>query len=60
MSIITRTDFMRYIAENAGKMSIKIRNLMTEDVISVHRHHTINHVIDEMNKNEIARVIVKR
>ena len=59
VGILTRTDFMRYIAENAGKMSIKIRNLMTEDVISVHRHHTINHVIDEMNKNEIARVIVK-
>jgi CBS domain-containing protein len=59
VGILTRTDFMRYIAENAGKMSTKIRNLMTEDVISVHRHHTINHVIDEMNRNEIARVIVK-
>ena len=32
---------------------------MTEDIVSVHRHHTINHVIDEMNKNEIERVIVK-
>lgn len=59
VGILTRTDFMRYVAENAGKMTTKIRNLMTEDVISVHRHHTINHVIDEMNKNEIARVIVK-
>ena len=32
---------------------------MTEDVVSVHRHHTINHVIDELNKNEIERVMVK-
>jgi CBS domain-containing protein len=32
---------------------------MTEDIVSVHRHHTINHVVDEMNKNEIERVIVK-
>lgn len=59
VGIITRTDLMRYVAENSGKMSTKIRNLMTEDVISVHRHHTINHVIDEMNRHEIARVIVK-
>lgn len=59
VGIVTRTDLMRYVAENAGKLSTKIRNLMTEDVISVHRHHTINHVIDEMNRNEIARVIVK-
>lgn len=59
VGIVTRTDLMRYVAENTGKMSTKIRNLMTTDVISVHRHHTINHVIDEMNRNEIARVIVK-
>jgi len=59
LGIITRTDLMRFVAENSVKMSTKIHNLMTEDVISVHRHHTINHVIDEMNKHEIARVIVK-
>jgi CBS domain-containing protein len=59
VGIVTRTDLMRYVAENTGKMNTKIHNLMTEDVISVHRHHTINHVIDEMNRNEIARVIVK-
>jgi CBS domain-containing protein len=59
VGIVTRTDLMHYVAENSGKMNTKIHNLMTEDVISVHRHHTINHVIDEMNRNEIARVIVK-
>lgn len=59
VGIATRTDLMRYVAENSEKMNTKIPNLMTEDVIFVHRHHTINHVIEEMNKNEIARVIVK-
>lgn len=59
VGIVTRTDLMRYVAENSEKMNTKIPNLMTEDVIFVHRHHTINHVIEEMNKNEIARVIVK-
>ncbi len=59
VGIITRTDIVRYVAENSEEMDTKIPKMMTEDVISVHRHHTINHVIDEMNKNEIERVIVK-
>jgi CBS domain-containing protein len=59
VGIITRTDIVRYIAENTEEMKTKIPRLMTEDIVSVHRHHTINHVVDEMNKNEIERVIVK-
>ncbi|MGB9941278.1 CBS domain-containing protein [Methanosarcina sp.] len=59
VGIITRTDLVRYVAENSEEMKTKIPKLMTEDIISVHRHHTINHVIDEMNRNEIERVIVK-
>ncbi len=59
IGIITRTDIVRYVAEHSEEMETKIPKLMTEDVVSVHRHHTINHVIDEMNKNEIERVIVK-
>jgi CBS domain-containing protein len=59
VGIVTRTDIVRYVAERAEEIDTKIPRLMTEDVISVHRHHTINHVIDEMNKNEIERVIVK-
>jgi CBS domain-containing protein len=59
VGIITRTDIVRYIAENTEEIKTKIPRLMTEDIVSVHRHHTINHVVDEMNKNEIERVIVK-
>jgi len=59
VGIITRTDIVRYVAEHADEIETKIPRLMTEDVVSVHRHHTINHVIDELNKNEIERVIVK-
>ncbi|AKB73272.1 Inosine-5'-monophosphate dehydrogenase [Methanosarcina lacustris Z-7289] len=59
VGIVTRTDIVRYIAEHSEEMDTKIPKLMTEDVVSVHRHHTINHVIEEMNKNEIQRVIVK-
>jgi len=59
VGIITRTDIVRYIAENTEEMKTKVPRLMTEDIVSVHRHHTINHVVDEMNKNEIERVVVK-
>jgi len=59
VGIVTRTDIVRYVAEHADEIDTKILRMMNEDVVSVHRHHTINHVIDEMNKNEIERVIVK-
>jgi CBS domain-containing protein len=59
VGIVTKTDVVRYIAENTEEMKTKVPRLMTEDIVSVHRHHTINHVVDEMNKNEIERVIVK-
>ncbi|KKG11681.1 hypothetical protein EO98_08165 [Methanosarcina sp. 2.H.T.1A.6] len=59
VGIVTRTDIVRYVAEHSEEIDTRIPKLMTEDVVSVHRHHTINHVIDEMNKNEIERVIVK-
>jgi CBS domain-containing protein len=59
VGIVTRTDLVRYVAENSEEIKTKLPKLMTDGIISVHRHHTINHVIDEMNKNEIERVIVK-
>ena len=59
VGIITRTDLVRYVAENVEEMKTKIAKLMTDEIVSVHRHHTINHVIDEMNRNEIERVVVK-
>ena len=59
VGIVTRTDIVRYVAEHSEGIDTGILKMMTEDVVSVHRHHTINHVIDEMNKNEIERVIVK-
>jgi CBS domain-containing protein len=59
VGIVTITDIVRHIAENTEEIKTKIPRLMTEDIVSVHRHHTINHVVDEMNRNEIERVIVK-
>ena len=59
IGIITRTDIVRYVAESSEEINTDVSSLMTENVIFVHKYHTINHVIEEMNKNEIERVIVK-
>ena len=54
--IVTATDIMKYFSEQDIK--IKISEVMSEDIVFVHRHHTINHVIHEMEENETNRVIV--
>lgn len=56
VGIITGTDIMKYICEL--DLDIKVSEMMTEDVAFVHRHHTINHVVNEMEENKTNRVIV--
>lgn len=56
VGIVTKKDIVRYVSEQS--FDTKVSDLMSEDIISVHRHHTINHVIDEMEKNKINKVIV--
>lgn len=56
VGVVTKKDIVRYISEQS--FDTKVSDLMSEDIISVHRHHTINHVIDEMEKNKINKVIV--
>ncbi len=56
VGIITGTDIMKCFSEQDTKT--KISDVMTDDIIFVHRHHTINHVIHEMEDNQTNRVIV--
>lgn len=56
VGIVTKKDIVRYVSEQS--FDTKVSDLISEDIISVHRHHTINHVIDEMEKNKINKVIV--
>lgn len=56
VGIVTGTDIMKYFSEQDVKT--KISEIMTEDIVFVHRHHTINHVIHEMEENKTNRVIV--
>ena len=56
VGMVTGTDIMRYFSEQ--DINTKVSEVMTEDIVFVHRHHTINHVIHEMEENKTNRVIV--
>ncbi|MDG6244743.1 MAG: CBS domain-containing protein [Methanolobus sp.] len=56
VGIVTGTDIMKYFSEQ--DINTKVSEIMTDDIVFVHRHHTINHVISEMEENKTNRVIV--
>ncbi|ETA68001.1 MAG: hypothetical protein PWQ51_541 [Methanolobus sp.] len=56
LGIITGTDIMKYYSEQDIKT--KVSEVITDDIVFVHRHHTINHVIHEMEENQTNYVIV--
>ena len=56
VGIVTRTDIVRYVSEQT--YDTKVSELMSRDVVFVNRHHTLNHIIDEMEKNEIGKLLV--
>ena len=55
--IITKTDLMKFYA---GKFQNrwKVSDLMTNDVVTVNENHTITHVINVMEENNIDGVVV--
>jgi CBS domain-containing protein len=54
--MITSRDMIRYFADQDIKA--KVGDLMNKEVVTVHRHHTITHVLDEMNLQGASRVLV--
>ncbi|MGP8319727.1 MAG: CBS domain-containing protein [Methanosarcinaceae archaeon] len=56
VGIVTKKDIIKYVSKQV--LDTKVSELMHKDTIFVHRHHTINHVIDEMERNMISRIIV--
>jgi CBS domain-containing protein len=55
--IITKTDLMKYYASKFANRW-KISDLMTRDVVTVNQNHTITHVINVMNENNIDGLVV--
>lgn len=56
VGMVTKKDIVKYVSEQS--FDTKVSDVMSECSISVHRHHTINHIIDEMGKHEVNKVIV--
>ncbi len=54
--MITSRDMIRYFADQDIKA--KVGDLMNREIVAVHRHHTITHVLDEMNLQGASRVLV--
>ena len=55
--IVTKTDLTRYLAERLGGRA-KVRELMSTDIVTVDRMHSLAHVVELMGKHGISRVIV--
>lgn len=55
--IITKTDLMKFYASKFHNRW-KVSDLMTRDVVTVNQDHTITHVINVMNENNIDGLVV--
>lgn len=56
LGIVTGTDIMKYYS--GQDIKTRISEVITDDIVFVHRHHTINHVMHEMEENKTNYVIV--
>ncbi|MGC9515570.1 CBS domain-containing protein [Methanocrinis sp.] len=56
VGIITSRDLISYFVEM--NPDSKVGDLMAQGVVSVHRHHTLDHVLEEMVENGVDRVVV--
>ena len=56
VGMITSRDIQRYFSEQDIKA--RVGDLMTKDLVNVHRHHTITHVLEQMNMQGVGRVLV--
>jgi len=55
--IVTKTDLTRYFSEQLGGRA-KVSELMSTDIVTVDRMHSLSHVVELMGKHRISRVIV--
>jgi len=56
IGMITSRDMIGYFSEQDIKA--KVGDMMCKDLVTVHRHHTIAHVLDEMNLHGSSRALV--
>jgi CBS domain-containing protein len=57
LGIVTVGSLLRYIGKQEGTK--KIKDVLEQEPVTVHRHHTINHVIEEIEMNAVSKVLVE-
>jgi CBS domain-containing protein len=56
VGMITTRDMVKYFSEQDIKATVG--DLMSKNILNVHRHHTIGHVLEEMNVQGVSRALV--
>ena len=56
IGIVTKWDLIRYFSELDSEL--KVKDLKIEPALTVHRHHTISHILYELEANSTDRAIV--
>ncbi len=56
IGMITSRDLVKFFSEQ--ELKARVGDLMSKELIAVHRHHTISHIIDEMNLQGAGRALV--
>ena len=56
LGIVSKTDLIRYAAQNGSER--RVGDAMSGKAVTVSTGHTLNHIIDEMEKNAVQKVIV--
>ncbi len=56
IGITTKWDMIRYFSEL--NLDLKVKDLTTEPALTVHRHHTISHILYELETNSTDRAVV--
>ncbi len=54
--IVTKWDLIRYFSEL--DLDLKVKDMDIEPALTVHRHHTISHIIHELETNQMDRAVV--
>jgi len=57
VGIFTETDLVTYFATADSRVQVK--TIMTHSFLTCHRHHSINHVLRDMETNHVFRTIVQ-
>lgn len=56
IGIITKWDLIRYFSEL--DLDMKVKDLKIDPALTVHRHHTISHILYELGVNSMDRAVV--